>query len=98
MLTDERDNQETQFVNNQEKNIRNKTIFVKFSSSEKNKNQKSVNKILNIMLKNNFNRNDCLIAAIEYNKDYYSDGDMESSIIRCIKLSYYSIGYFFLKH
>ena len=44
------------------KNMQKKTIFVKFSSSEKNKNQKSVNSILNILLKNNFNRNDCVIS------------------------------------
>ena len=24
-------------------------------------------------------KNDCLVAAVEYNKDYYSDGDMEPS-------------------
>jgi len=34
-----------------------------FSASEKNKNQKSVNKILSILLKKNFNRNDCLISV-----------------------------------
>ena len=33
-----------------------------FSSSEKNKNQKSVNNILSILLKKNFNRNDCIIS------------------------------------
>ena len=33
-----------------------------FKSSELNKNQKSVDKILNILLKKNFNRNDCLIS------------------------------------
>ena len=33
-----------------------------FSSSEKNKNQKSVNKILSILLNKNFNRNDCVIS------------------------------------
>ena len=32
-----------------------------FYASEKNKNQKSVNKITSILLKKNFNRNDCLI-------------------------------------
>jgi len=33
-----------------------------FNPSEKNKNQKSVDKILSILLKKNFNRNDCLIS------------------------------------
>ena len=33
-----------------------------FSASEKNKNQKSINKILSILLSKNFNRNDCLIS------------------------------------
>jgi len=34
-----------------------------FNTSEKNKNQKSVNKILSILLSKNFNRNDCLISV-----------------------------------
>jgi len=33
-----------------------------FNSSEKNKNQKSIDKILSILLSKNFNRNDCLIS------------------------------------
>ena len=33
-----------------------------FKSSEKNKNQKSINKILSILLNKNFNRNDCIIS------------------------------------
>ena len=33
-----------------------------FNASEKNKNQKSINKILSILLDKNFNRNDCLIS------------------------------------
>jgi len=33
-----------------------------FNSSEINKNQKTINKLLNILLKNNFHRNDCLIS------------------------------------
>ena len=33
-----------------------------FKASEKNKNQKSVDKILSILLNKNFNRNDCLIS------------------------------------
>jgi len=34
-----------------------------FNSSEKNKNQKSINNILSILLSKNFNRNDCVIAV-----------------------------------
>jgi len=37
------------------------TIFY-FRANEKKKNQKSVNKILSILLQKNFNRNDCLIS------------------------------------
>ena len=33
-----------------------------FNASEINKNQKSIDKIINILLKKNFNRNDCLIS------------------------------------
>jgi 3-dehydroquinate synthase len=33
-----------------------------FNASEKNKNQKSIDKILSILLSNNFNRNDCLLS------------------------------------
>ena len=33
-----------------------------FNANEKNKNQKSINKILSILLIKNFNRNDCLIS------------------------------------
>jgi len=45
------------------KNIKCKIKLVHFfNSSEKNKNQKTVDKILNILLKNNFSRNDCLIS------------------------------------
>ena len=39
-----------------------KTTLYYFSASEKNKNQTSINKILSILLKENFNRNDCLIS------------------------------------
>jgi len=39
-----------------------KTILHYFNASEKNKNQKSVDKILSILLKKNFNRNDCLVS------------------------------------
>ena len=34
-----------------------------FNSSEKNKNQKSIDKILSILLSKNFNRNDCVISV-----------------------------------
>ena len=37
-------------------------FFLFFNTSEKNKNQHSVNKLLNILLKKNFHRNDCLIS------------------------------------
>ncbi len=40
---------------------KNKVVYF-FNANEKNKNQKSVDKILNILLKNNFQRNDCLIS------------------------------------
>ena len=39
-----------------------KTTIFYFSASEKNKNQKSVDKILSILLNKNFSRNDCLIS------------------------------------
>ena len=39
-----------------------KKIIHFFSPSEKNKNQKNVNIILNKLFKNNFNRNDCIIS------------------------------------
>ena len=39
-----------------------KKIVYFFNANEKNKNQKNVNKILNLLLKNNFQRNDCLIS------------------------------------
>ena len=40
---------------------KNKILF-KFKSSEKNKNLVKVNEIINLLLKNNFNRNDCIIG------------------------------------
>ena len=40
-----------------------KTFLYHFNSSEKNKNQKSVNNILSILLSKNFNRNDCVISV-----------------------------------
>ena len=39
------------------------TIIHKFNANELNKNQLSVNKILTILLKKNFHRNDCLISV-----------------------------------
>jgi len=39
-----------------------KIILYSFKANEKNKNQKSVDKILSILLDKNFNRNDCLIS------------------------------------
>ena len=40
-----------------------KRIIYFFNANEKNKNQSSINKILNVLLKNNFQRNDCLISV-----------------------------------
>ena len=43
--------------------LKKKKIFKYFfNPNEKNKNQKNINKILNLLLKNNFHRNDCLIS------------------------------------
>ena len=42
---------------------RKKKIIYSFIANEKNKNQKSVNKIVEILLKNNFHRNDCIITV-----------------------------------
>jgi 3-dehydroquinate synthase len=39
-----------------------KTFLYYFYSSEKNKNQKSIDNILSILLSKNFNRNDCIIS------------------------------------
>jgi len=50
------------FIRIIKKSFKNKIIIFYFSSNEKNKSQKSVDKIINILLKNNFNRNDCVIA------------------------------------
>ena len=41
---------------------KNSTIIQYFNASEKSKNQKSVQKIISLLLKKNFNRNDCLIS------------------------------------
>ena len=40
-----------------------KRVIYFFNANEKNKNQSSINKILNVLLKNNFQRNDCLISV-----------------------------------
>ena len=42
-------------------NVKSKIIY-NFTASEKNKNYKNVEKIHNILFKNNFNRNDCVIS------------------------------------
>ncbi len=44
------------------KNLNCKKHIFLFNSNEKNKTQKSVDKILNVLFKNNFTRNDCLIS------------------------------------
>ena len=44
------------------KNFKKKKILHIFKANEKNKNQKNVDKIINVLLKNNFQRNDCLIS------------------------------------
>ena len=41
---------------------KNSTIIQYFNASEKNKNQQSVHKIISLLLRKNFNRNDCLIS------------------------------------
>ena len=51
-------------INKLSKSIKIKNIYnYSFKSNEKNKNQKSVNKILDILLTKNFSRQDCLIAV-----------------------------------
>ena len=51
------------FILNIKRSLKNKKIYVLFfNASEKNKNLNSVNKILEILLKENFSRNDCLIS------------------------------------
>ena len=52
------------FIYNIKKSLKKKKIIIYlFNSSEINKNVKSVNKILEILLKNNFSRNDCVISV-----------------------------------
>jgi 3-dehydroquinate synthase len=51
-------------INKISKSINGKNVYkYSFKSSEKNKNQKSVNRILEILLTKNFSRQDCLIAV-----------------------------------
>ncbi len=51
-------------INKLVKSLKNKEIFKHFFiASEKNKNQKSINNILNILLNKNFTRQDCLITV-----------------------------------
>ena len=50
-------------VSNVIKSLKNKKIFkFLFNANEKNKNQKNVNLLLEILLKKNFSRHDCLIT------------------------------------
>jgi len=52
------------FINKILNRLKKKKISIyTFRASEKNKNQKSVNEILSILLNKNFNRNDCLISV-----------------------------------
>ena len=51
-------------INKISKSIKSKNIYkYSFKSSEKNKSQKSVNEILEVLLTKNFSRQDCLIAV-----------------------------------
>ena len=53
----------SKFIFQIRKSLRNKKIYTKFfKANELNKNQNNVNKILDILLKNNFTRDDCLIS------------------------------------
>ena len=51
------------FIKIIKKNLKKKIILLELFSNEKNKNQKNIDLILNILLKNNFNRNDCVISV-----------------------------------
>ena len=52
-----------QFISKITKSLKSKKIFkCFFNANEKNKNQKNVNKILEILLSKNFSRQDCLIS------------------------------------
>ena len=51
------------YISNIKRSLKNKEIYILFfNASEKNKNLNSVNKIVNILLRKNFSRNDCLIS------------------------------------
>ena len=53
----------TKKINIIKKNFKNKNIFLyKFNATETNKNQKSIDKIVEILLKKNFSRQDCIIS------------------------------------
>ena len=53
----------TKQINIIKKNFKNKKIFFhKFNATETNKNQRSIDKILEILLKKNFSRQDCIIS------------------------------------
>ena len=45
------------------KSLKKKPFSIYLKSNEKNKSQKNVDKIINFLLQNNFNRNDCLISV-----------------------------------
>ena len=46
------------------KSLKNKKVFIHYiNANEKNKNQKNVNSITDILLKRNFSRQDCLISV-----------------------------------
>ncbi|MDA8537570.1 3-dehydroquinate synthase [Candidatus Pelagibacter bacterium] len=50
-------------INKVKKVLSKKEVIIHyFNASEKNKNQKNINKILSILLTRNFNRNDCIIS------------------------------------
>ena len=52
------------FINKIKKSLSYKqTFFLLFQSSEKNKNQKSIDKIINTLFEKKFNRNDCIISV-----------------------------------
>ena len=52
----------SKIIKKNKKSFNEKIFLTYLTSNEKNKSQKNVDKIINILLKNNFNRNDCLIS------------------------------------
>ena len=53
----------SKFIRKLKKSFSNKNIYsISYNFNEKNKNQKTINKILEILLNKNFSREDCLIA------------------------------------